>query len=139
MRRLITLTLLVALFGCAQQPTGSTLYSRLGGHTGVDSIVYQLIVNIAADKRLVDRFKGVDIERFRQGLVTYICSVSNGDCSYQGESMQVVHAGHNYTDTEFNAIVENLILAMEDQRVPTATQNQLLARLAQDYRDVVYR
>jgi hemoglobin len=53
--------------------------------------------------------------------------------------MQLVHAGHNYTNTEFNAIVDDLILAMEQCGIPVTTQNRLLAKLAPTYKDVVYQ
>ncbi len=134
-------TLLLA--GCGTLNTTSdsesNLYQQLGGESGVEAIVYDMIVRIADDERVVERLRNVDIARFQQGLETYICSVSNGPCEYTGESMQVVHAGHNYTDTEFNTIVELLIEAMEAQEVPVAAQNRLLARLAPDYSDIVYQ
>lgn len=132
----------VALFlltACTQLGSQKNLYQALGGAEGVDAIVYELIVRIADDERVVDRFHNVDISRFKTGLETYICSVANGPCEYTGDSMQVVHAGHNYTDTEFNTIVELLIEAMEAEGVPTATQNRLLARLAPDYEAIVYQ
>lgn len=116
----------------------SNLYQELGGKSGVEAIVYDLIVRIADDDRVVERFRNVDISRFKHGFENYVCSVSGGPCEYTGESMQVVHAGHNYTDTEFNAIVELLIDAMEAQEVPVPTQNRLLAKLAPDYSDIVY-
>ena len=139
MRYILCIFVLTALLGCASGTQSPNLYQRLGGEPGVDAIVYQLIVNISQDERVIERFRGVDIERFRTGLVQYICSVSSEECQYQGDSMQVVHAGHDYTDTEFNAIVENLMKAMESQKVPTRVQNELLAILAKDYDSIVYR
>lgn len=131
------LVLALWLGGCAQT-SGPSLYERLGGTSGVDDIVYQLLVNISRDERVVDRFEGVDIEKFRAGFAHYICSVSGGGCVYEGDSMREIHAGHQYTDTEFNAIVDNLIRAMDKEGVPTRAQNDLLARLAPSYEDVVY-
>lgn len=128
---------LLILASCT--PFHSNLYQDLGGEAKIDAVVYDLIVRIADDERVVDRFHNVDIGRFKAGLETYICSVSGGPCEYTGEPMQVVHAGHNYTDTEFNAIVELLIEAMEAQHVPIGAQNRLLAKLAPDYRDIVYQ
>lgn len=127
------------LAGCSALNPSPNLYQQLGGESGVEAIVYDLIVRIADDERVVDRFRNVDISRFKEGFETYICSVSGGPCEYTGDSMQVVHAGHYYTDTEFNAIVELLVEAMEAQAVPIAAQNRLLARLAPDYDDIVYQ
>lgn len=135
----MAVTLLLTLGGCATQDASPSLYQDLGGEETVDAVVYDTIVLIANDHRVVDRFRNVDIERFRQGLADYICSVSGGPCEYTGDSMRTVHAGHNYTDTEFNAIVELLIEAMEANEVPVSAQNRLLAKLAPDYRDIVYQ
>lgn len=143
-RKLIGLLALgtLLLAGCGTLNTTSdsqaNLYQQLGGESGVEAIVYDLIVRIADDERVVDRFRNVDITRFKHGFENYVCSVSGGPCEYTGESMRVVHAGHNYTDTEFNAIVELLIDAMEAQEVPVPTQNRLLAKLAPDYSNIVY-
>lgn len=133
--------LLAALLlgACASPAKQPNLYQQLGGEEGVDALVYELLVRIAEDDRVVDRFRNVDISRFKEGFENYICSVSGGPCEYTGESMQVVHAGHNYTDTEFNAIVDLLIEAMEARDLPVTTQNRLLAKLAPDYSDIVYQ
>lgn len=135
----LTLALFLVPCGCATSDSSRSLYQDLGGEETIDAVVYDTIVLIADDHRVVDRFRNVDIERFRQGLTEYICSVSGGPCEYTGESMRTVHAGHNYTDTEFNTIVELLIEAMEANEVPVSAQNRLLARLAPDYRDIVYQ
>jgi len=136
------LALLVVWFcGCStvNQQSQPSLYERLGKTAGIDALVYELLVEIADDDRIVDRFTGVNIERFKTGLVNYLCSISGGPCVYTGDSMRVVHAGHGYTETEFNALVENLITAMNRREIDIGTQNQLLAGLAPSYQDVVYR
>ncbi|WP_439135723.1 group I truncated hemoglobin [Pseudomaricurvus sp.] len=132
-------SLLLALLSCSSQPQQNhTLYQALGASEGVETIVYDLIVRIAKDDRVVERFRHVDIMRFKSGLETYICAVTDGPCDYNGDSIRIIHAGHHYTDTEFNTIVELLIESMEAAEIPTATQNRLLALLAKDYSDVVY-
>lgn len=132
------LALLCVFFLCACATPDRSLYQRLGGEAGVDALVYELLVNIAKDERVVHRFRAVDIEKFRRGFVVYLCSVTDGGCHYENDSMREIHAGHHYTDTEFNAIVDNLIKAMDAEGIDTRTQNALLARLAPTYRDVVY-
>ncbi len=132
------LAVLSVLGLCACATAERSLYQRLGGEQGVDALVYVLLVNIADDERVVHRFRAVDIEKFRRGFALYICSVTGGGCVYENDSMREIHAGHHYTDTEFNAIVGNLIKAMDAQGIDTRTQNALLAKLAPTYKDVVY-
>jgi hemoglobin len=121
------------------QKTQPSLYQQLGEMEGIDALVHDMIVNFSRDKRIVERFYDVNITRFKTGFVNYVCSISDGPCEYTGDSMQVVHAGHGYTNTEFNAVVDNLIEAMNKRNLPITVQNQLLARLAPSYKDVVYQ
>lgn len=135
----IGLFLLVCLTGCATPVPETSLYRQLGGEAGLDAITTEFIRNIAADERVRPRFHNVDILRFKAGFETYLCAVSEGPCEYEGDSMQAIHAGHDYTDREFNAIVALLVDAMEELKVPTGAQNRLLARLAPSYNEIVYQ
>lgn len=130
---------LVILSACANNPAPQSLYDALGQYDGINKITHQLILNIAKDERVKHRYKGVNMKKFKKGMSDYVCMKVAGPCSYTGDSMQVVHAGYNYTHTEFNAIVDNLILAMEQCHIPVAIQNQLLAKLAPTYSDIVYQ
>lgn len=127
------------LTACANKSSQQSLYDELGQYEGINKITHQLILVIAKDERIKHRYKGVNIQRFKKGLSDYICVAASGPCEYTGDTMKMVHAGHNYTNTEFNAIVDNLILAMEQCNIPVATQNRLLAKLAPIYKDVVYQ
>ena len=135
----ISLLILVFLTGCTTPSSETSLYRHLGGQAGLDNITTEFIRNIAADPRVRPRFHNVDISRFKSGFETYLCAVSQGPCDYEGESMQVIHAGHDYTDKEFNAIVDLLVDAMETLDVPIGAQNRLLAQLAPSYGDIVYQ
>lgn len=140
MLRVLVVIALLLSSACSQLLTKDrSLYQELGEAQGIDAMVYELLVNIAADKRIVERFRDVNVERFRTGLATYICSISDGPCDYTGDSIQTIHAGHYYTDTEFNALVDNIIKAMETRKITVSTQNRLLARLAPSYKDVIYQ
>lgn len=137
--RWLPLSLLVVLMcSCAHNNNKASLYERLGKYEGIDSLVVELVHVIAKDERVKPRYVNANMEKFRKGLSDYICSLAQGPCKYAGDSMHEVHAGHNYTNTEFNAIVADLIVAMERKKIPTGTQNELLALLAPDYKNVVY-
>ncbi len=125
---------------CANQSsTEQSLYDALGQYEGITKITHQLILVIAKDERVKHRYKGANMSKFKKGMSDYVCAAVGGPCEYKGDNMQLVHAGHNYTNTEFNAIVDDLILAMEQCGIPVTTQNRLLAKLAPTYKDVVYQ
>ncbi|MGV8834900.1 group I truncated hemoglobin [Cellvibrio sp.] len=128
------------LMACANQSsTEQSLYDALGQYEGITKITHQLILVIAKDERVKHRYKGANMSKFKKGMSDYVCVAVGGPCEYKGDNMQLVHAGHNYTNTEFNAIVDDLILAMEQCGIPVTTQNRLLAKLAPTYKDVVYQ
>jgi hemoglobin len=130
----------IAISACSHIPKNpdASLYDQLGQYEGIDNIVRELIYVIAEDERVKERYRGVNMNKFKKGLSDYICVLAHGPCQYAGDSMQQIHAGHQYTNTEFNAIVGDLIKAMERKKIPVTTQNKLLSALASSYGDVVY-
>ncbi|WP_038051160.1 group 1 truncated hemoglobin [Thioalkalivibrio sp. ALJ1] len=115
------------------------LFQQLGGMGGIDLIVEELLVEISRDLRIVEQFAETNVERFRRLLVEQICDISGGPCEYSGDSMELVHGGMEITEAEFNALVENLITAMDTARVPLAAQNRLLRKLAEMRSDIIHQ
>jgi hemoglobin len=138
LRSILMMTVVFMLAACVGISKEQPLYDALGQQAGIAKITHQMILNFAQDERVKHRFKGVNMQKFKTGFTHYICAAVQGPCEYQGDSMKTIHAGYNYTNTEFNAIVDDLILAMEQCEVPVATQNRLLAILAPTYKDIVY-
>lgn len=140
----IVLALCVAalLAGCQTPPLPSperTLYQDLGAMDGVTAIVDQFLFNLADDGRINHHFAETNVERFRAKLVELFCELSGGPCTYSGDSMQMTHGGMGIDHADFNALVEDLIEAMEAQDTPTTAQNRLLALLAPMHADIVER
>lgn len=129
--RSLLLALVLTLTACAQQPAkDDSLYRDLGKQAGITRIVEGMLLNIAADPRIVRHFENIDIVRLRDKLVEQICVEAGGPCTYTGDSMEDSHKGQHLTPSDFNALVENLQDAMSAQGVPMPAQNRLLARLA---------
>lgn len=128
MRNAIIRFVLFALFAaCAhQQP----LYQRLGGEPVVTAIVDSFIERFADDTRVAPTFAKTDIAKFRRLLIEQICNLTGGGCTYTGRSMPSSHEGMKITESQFNAIVEDLQDAMNRQRIPIGLQNELIATLA---------
>ncbi|MDI9243752.1 group 1 truncated hemoglobin [Marinobacter sp. CHS3-4] len=137
----LTLFLLAVLTigGCqttnSADPSGN-LYEQLGKRSGIADIVEDLLYLIVEDDRINDHFAGIDVKEFHTNLTDQLCNVSGGPCTYTGRNMRESHADMNITDTEFNALAENLILAMEENGVPSSAQNRLIERLVPMYPDI---
>ena len=129
--RALLLAVVLSLTACAQQPPkDDSLYRALGEQAGITRIVEGMLLNIAADTRIVRHFEKIDIVRLRDKLVEQFCVEAGGPCVYTGDSMEESHKGQNLTPSDFNALVENLQAAMTAQGVAIPAQNRLLARLA---------
>jgi hemoglobin len=68
MRSLVLLVCLL-LGACAgQPPKDDSLYQQLGGEPGVTRIVEGMLLRIADDRRIVEHFQDIDIQRLRVRL-----------------------------------------------------------------------
>ena len=135
---LIAVTALGLIAGCQTAPREyDPLYSALGQRDGISRITAQTLLNVAADDRIKGYFQDTDINRLHGMLTDYICQRAGGPCEYSGDNMVDAHRGLGIDSTAFNALVEDLVHAMDSQRIPTGAQNHLLARLAPTHKDVV--
>ncbi|HEX8184022.1 MAG TPA: group 1 truncated hemoglobin, partial [Blastocatellia bacterium] len=69
------------------------------------------------------------LEAFKAKLVDQICQGTGGPCKYKGKDMASAHKGMNIGEADFNALVEDLVAALNKFKVPEAEKNELLAIL----------
>jgi hemoglobin len=117
-------------------PAGS-LYARLGGTPVVSAIVSETIEAVATNDSTRRSFDKVNLQHVKDMLAEQICSLTGGGCTYSGDTMRDVHAGHQISNAEFFELVEVLRTAMRRHDVPLAARNELLEILAPMKRDVV--
>ncbi|KPP82375.1 MAG: hemoglobin [Oceanicaulis sp. HLUCCA04] len=123
----------------AEPLSDPAVFEAFGGIEGIDRIVDDMVERITVDPRLADIFRASDFVRLRRTLKEQFCYLLGGPCDYTGMPMRSSHADHGITTAEFNALVENLQLAMDAEGVPFRMQNRLLALLAPMQRDIVTR
>jgi len=131
------LLLLLALPCCAAAAREPSLYARLGGAPVVAAVVADTIDGVAADPRLNQSFKGTNLRRVKEKLAEQLCQLTGGGCTYTGDSMREVHAGHHIGEAEFYGLVDQLQHALRHHGVRLRERNELLALLAPMKRDVV--
>ncbi|EAQ30896.1 MULTISPECIES: group I truncated hemoglobin [Idiomarina] len=131
------LVLLGSMMSGAVQAQSSELYQQLGERSGIETIVEEMLLGVADDERIAHYFADVDILRLHKLISEQVCNVSGGPCEYTGDSMAVSHNNLGINNADFNALVEHLIAAMEQENVPVAAQNELLALLAPMHQDIV--
>lgn len=121
-----------------------TLYERLGGKKAITAVVDDFVGRVAMDTRINHYFAqtAADPARlasFKMKLVDQICQASGGPCKYTGKDMKSAHAGMGITAMDFNALVEDLVAALDKFKVGSQEKNDLLGALGPMQADIVTR
>lgn len=123
----------------AQPFTGEQMLAAFHGQAGVARVVDRMVDLSIADPRIAEIFHATDLERLRRTLKEQFGYLLGAGVSYTGRDMKTAHKDQGINTAEFNALVENLQQAMDQEGVAFRAQNQLLAKLAPMRRDVVTR
>jgi hemoglobin len=119
-----------------------SLYKSLGGKKAITAVVDEFVARVAADNRINGFFKQTAsdparLAAFKMKLVDQICEASGGPCKYKGKDMKSAHAGMGISGGDFNALVEDLVGALDKFHVKEADKNALLGVLGPMKKDIV--
>ncbi len=117
--------------------TDDAVFQGLGAKAGIDKIVDDFIPIVLADKRISRFFEAMDKQEFAGLLSDQICELTGGPCKYKGKDMNDAHYGMNISNAHFNALAEDLQIAMERNNISSSVANKLVAKLAPMQRSIV--
>jgi len=120
--------------GAQNVPKQQSLYDRLGGKQAITAVVDEFVGRVAADNRINDFFAATasnpaQLASFKMKLVDQICEAAGGPCKYTGKDMKSAHRGMGISTADFNALVEDLVGALDKFKVGMAEKSQLLGVL----------
>ena len=126
----------------AKPAAAKSLYDRLGGKKAITAVVDEFVARCAADKRINAFFaktaaNPAQLKKFKANLVDQICEASGGPCKYKGKSMKEAHKGMGVSGADFNALVEDLVGALDKFKVPEKEKGELLGALGPMKSDIV--
>ena len=107
-----------------------TLFAQIGGEPKLTATVDTLVEVMLADERINFAFAQTDLGKFKKLLYDQLCELTGGPCRYTGRNMFEAHKNLNATNAQFNALAEDLYIALEKQGVPYRLQNKVMALLA---------
>ena len=116
-----------------------SLYHELGGKEGISRFVDVFIYEIGETEQVLHYFEDTNIQRFREKQIEHVCLLSGGPCDYTGDEMIPVHEGMNITESDFNAIANAMIRALDKVNISLSARNQLLAIVASMRHEVLYK
>jgi hemoglobin len=117
-----------------QSAEEKSLYDRLGGKKAIAAVVDEFVGRVAADSRINAYFgatasDAARLKKFKGNLVDQICEASGGPCKYKGKDMKSAHMGMGISGGDFNALVEDLVGALDKFNVGAHEKDQLLGAL----------
>jgi hemoglobin len=112
------------------------VFKDFGELPGLTALMEDFMAQLLADPRTRPFFEQADQTLIKKHLTEQFCVILGGPCTYTGRDMKTVHAGLGINRAEFNALVEDLQIAMNKHHVPFHAQNKLLAKLAPLHRDI---
>jgi hemoglobin len=115
----------------------ASLYERLGGLDAITAVIDSFVARCAGDDRINPKFERTDVPRLKKMLVDQVCEATGGPCTYTGRTMSETHDGMAVTAGEFDALVEDLVLTLDEFNVPKTEQDELLGLLGPMRDDIV--
>jgi len=112
-----------------------SLYDRLGGKKAITAVVDEFVGRVAADTRINAFFAATAgdkprLAKFKGNLVDQICQASGGPGKYMGKDMKSAHMGMGVSSADFDALVEDLVGALDKFKVGAHEKEQLLGALS---------
>ena len=115
----------------------TSLYEQLGGAAAIEAAVEIFYRKMLGDPRVAPFFDGVDMDRQMAKQAAFLTMVTGGPHNYTGRDMRTSHAGMRITETEFNALVADLVKSLDKFKVGAQEQQELLAALGGMKADIV--
>jgi hemoglobin len=145
MRTLMTTVAFAGLLALSSVPSAfadDALYKSLGGKKSITAVVDEFVGRVAGDSRINGFFKAdvadpAKLKKFKANLVDQICEAAGGPCKYKGKSMKDAHKGMGISSADFNALVEDLVGALDKFHVKEADKKALLGVLGPMKGDIV--
>ena len=120
-------------------PSLLPVYREFGEIAGLTALMDDFMVILLADERTRPFFADADQVAIKKHLAEQFCVILGGPCTYSGRDMKSSHKGLNIGRGHFNALVEDLQIAMDKRGIAFRAQNKLLAKLAPMYREIETR
>ena len=110
--------------------TNVTLYERLGGASGIATLVDDIMAAHLANPVVKTRFENIkDLEHAKKMAREFFCAGSGGPQAYTGKDMTAAHKGMNISEQEYLAAMDDIVGAMQKHGLSEDTKKDVIAIL----------
>ena len=108
----------------------NTLYDSLGGEEGITQLVEDAVEAHLNNPVIKTRFENtVDITKAKRLSVEFFCAGSGGPQNYTGRELLEAHRGMNISEQEFIAVVDDILWAMDKNKLSEDVKKEVLSVL----------
>ncbi len=108
----------------------NTLYQRLGGADGLARIVDDVVAAHLANPIVKTRFEHVqDLGRLKKMALEFFSAGAGGPVAYTGKDMVSAHRGMNISEQEYLAVMDDIVGALDKNRVAEDARKDVVAIL----------
>ena len=113
-----------------QSPMTATLYQRLGEAEGIARLVDDVVAAHLVNPLIKTRFEQIkDMAHTKQLVREFFTAGSGGPSSYTGKGMLAAHKGMNISEQEYLAAMDDIVGAMNKNRIDEDSKKDVLAIL----------
>lgn len=123
----------------AQQNADASLYDRLGGRPGIDAIVENIWNNHVSNPLINKRYADSDPAEVKRLVAEMCCAGFGGPETYTGKDMISAHKGMNINETEFVAVCDDVLKALDQNNVGQREKDEILCILYSLKNEIVYQ
>jgi len=107
----------------------ATLYERLGRRPGIEKIVEQIWINHTSNPAIKQRYVNSDGTNVKRLVTEMCCAGFGGPEAYTGKDMTTAHTGMNINETEFVAVCDDVLDALDKCGAGKREKDEILAIL----------
>ena len=105
-----------------------SLYEKLGGTEGITRIASDVVDNHMANPAVSVRFKNAktSVEELKHAAATFFITGTGGPQVYEGQNLLEAHRGMNISGTEFMAVLDDILAALQKNGISQRVQEEVL-------------
>ena len=107
------------------------LFERLGGSTGITTIVDEVVEAHMNNPVISVRFlpykeQPEKLAVIKRHTIDFFSAGSGGPVTYSGRNMPAAHKGMNISPTEYMHVVDDILLVLDNHKVDEASKKDVL-------------
>ncbi len=103
-----------------------SLYERLGGEEKIRLIAADLFDNHTSNTTIRSRYVNSDRDKTIQLVTEFLCAGTGGTQAYTGKDMIAAHRGMNINETEYLAVMDDILAALDKNGVGDREKEEFL-------------